>query len=88
MENDAHTFTNIGWQARLIVKRLQNQPPERRTDAETPVRKSQGREDVPKGTQSKLPMKEAPVSGEYRTPANEALKLVEIIAPLMADPGR
>jgi len=40
---ESRHFTSLGWQARLIVKRLQTQKtPERRTDAETPVRKSQG----------------------------------------------
>lgn len=45
-ESNTHTFTGIGWQARLLVKKLRNQRSQRRAEAKTPARKSQ--EDSPK----------------------------------------
>jgi hypothetical protein len=39
-DEHAHTFTCIGWQARLLVKKLRNQAPERLAEAEAPASKS------------------------------------------------
>jgi hypothetical protein len=43
-EENAHTFTSLGWTARLLVKKLKK-PPERLAEAEAPASKS--REETP-----------------------------------------